>query len=251
MEHRAQFPKLATILPQVGLTSCLALRQKSGDAQQRAGKTKGMKMKKEQKATASDYIPRLLARNVVEIKTGTQYTCLSDKRASELIAGGLYRRASEPEVMEVAEEMAQEKAAADSLKITRYTAAHCRKYIRRMTAHGLVEKSGKPDHIFQPLDPEEYAKRLASGEYRRPKLKEILENMDSVWGDDFRWWASTVESLQGGLAALRGLAESVESQTHDGIEDALAPHLDAIGAILDKAHKAYKESVRVIEKATA
>lgn len=142
-------------------------------------------------------------------------------------------------------------AAAEPLKLTRYTAARCRKYIRHMAAHGLVHKSGKHDYIFQPRTPEEYAKHLASGEYRRPKLKEILENLDSEMGGDFRWWASTVEALQGGLAAMRGLAESVESQTHDGIEDALAPHLDAIGAILDKAHKAYTQSVRVIEKATA
>ena len=144
-----------------------------------------------------------------------------------------------------------ETTAAEPLKLTRYTAARCRKYIRHMAAHGLVDKSAGTAYIFPKHKPEEYAKRLASGEYRRPKLKEILDDLGSGWGDDFRWWASTVEALQGGLAAMRGLAQSVESQTHDGIEDALAPHLDAIGAILDKAHKAYMESVRAIEKATA
>ena len=142
-------------------------------------------------------------------------------------------------------------AAAEPLKLTRYTAARCRKYIRHMAAHELVDKSTGTTHIFPKHKPGEYAKRLASGEYRRPKLKEILDDLRTSWGDDFRWWVSTVEALQGGLVAMRGLAESVESQTHDGIEDALAPHLDAIGAILDKAHKAYTQSARVIEKATA
>jgi len=144
-----------------------------------------------------------------------------------------------------------ETAAAEPLKLTRYTKARCRRYIRHMEAYELIDKSNGVQHIFPKHKPEEYAKRLASGAYRRPKLREILDDLGSSWGDDFRWWASTVEALQGGLAAMRGLAESVESQTHDGIENALAPHLDAIGAILDKAHKAYTQSARVIEKATA
>ena len=141
-------------------------------------------------------------------------------------------------------------AAAEPLKIKRITAARCRWHIRRMKAHGLIFKGGT-DIIFEVCTPEEYAKRLASGEYRRPTPREVRAQLQAVYGDDFRWWISTVEALQGGLVALRGLAEAVESQTHDGIGDALAPHLDAIGAILDKAHKAYTGSVRTIEKATA
>ena len=131
----------------------------------------------------------------------------------------------------------------------RITAADCKRYLSFRAKHGLIRKGR--DHIFTFIDRKEYADKLASGDYRRPTMKELRAELENSLGDDYRWWLRTIEAMQGGLSAFRELAANAESQTHDGKEDALDPHFDEIEKILDKAHASYSASIRAIKKATA
>ena len=136
---------------------------------------------------------------------------------------------------------------AQGFKPNRHTAADCKRYINSNANRGLIRKGG--NHIFTFKDRKEYADKLASGEYRRPTMKELRAELESSWGGDYRWWLRTIEAMQGGLSALRELAANAESQTRDGKEEALAPHFEEIEKILDKAHASYSASIRTIEKA--
>ena len=139
--------------------------------------------------------------------------------------------------------------AAQGFKPNRHTAADCKRFLSFHAKRGLIRKGD--DFIFTFQDRKEYADKLASGDFRRPTMKELRADLESSWGEDFRWWLRTIEAMQGGLSAFRELAANAESQTHDGKEDALAPHFDEIEKILDKAHASYSASIRTIEKATA
>ena len=139
--------------------------------------------------------------------------------------------------------------AAQVFKPTRCTLADCKRYLSFKAKHGLIRKGS--DYIFTFEDRKEYADKLASGDYRRPTMKELRAELENSLGDDYRWWLRTIEAMQGGLSAFRELAANAESQTHDGKEDALDPHFDEIEKILDKAHASYSANIRAIKKATA
>ena len=135
-------------------------------------------------------------------------------------------------------------------KLAKYTAADCRRFVRKHMRRGLVNEF-RDLRLYGGQSSKEFRAMLDSGKYRRPELGEIRAELREEWGRDFEWWLSTIEAMQGSLAALRALAEIAESQSHTGVETFLEPHFDAIGAFLDKAHKTYSKSIRAIEKATA
>lgn len=136
-------------------------------------------------------------------------------------------------------------------KPTRFTTADCKRFMREAAQRGTVNRLGGPVWIHGNDTPKQFAERLASGECRRATPREIRAYIAESFGGDVKWWLSTVEAMAGGLAALRGLAEYAGGQDRENIENELAPHLDAIAAVLEKYRKSYAESIRVIEAATA
>ncbi len=175
---------------------------------------------KVKKPTASDYIPRFMARTVYEIETGIGHVCISDEQANEMIRSGKCRRATEEEVAESAEAKALEAAEEYTPEIVTEEEAN------RWALAAMVRDWKAEGYESQ---------------------QELLDNVPQQHHDKL----TAIEGMIGGLTLLRVAAEHGDGWINDGMGVALDVHFDAIAEILEMGRKAYAENVARMRAATA
>ena len=175
---------------------------------------------KANKPTASDYIPRYMARTVVEIGTNKGFLCISDEQANEMIRSGKYRRATEDEVAESAEAKAIEVA-------------------EEYTPETITEDEANKWALAAML------RDWKAEGYE--SQQELLDNVPQQHHDKL----TAIEGMIGGLTLLRVAAEHGDGWINDGMGVALDVHFDAIAEILEMGRKAYAENVARMRAATA